>query len=528
MILFADRRVGLRWRRSTVCFCLLCAVGMTLVNIRGYPIEWGQIRPRHDEDPKIACAHGWPCVYLENNVKDWWIWDSEEPPISRWDLTSAVHRRRLGGLAVDIFAALGVVAAAGAAFEWRRRRRYRLLQFSLAEIMLLTLVCAVGLGWYARERARDARRRAALNALGEMAQYSFTLDGSDREFVGPQAVGPAKFRALKELLDADSQPVLTVARPLSDAELDRLKQLTDLHRLEFLHADDAKIACLAQTPNLRSLRFDHNLDFLALLSEQPLRERRQRLTPARLALLGGLKKLQQLEIVSTDLGDAGMAHLAALNRLETLDLSLSNRMIVQKLGSDPSEWFEHYHTKNGANDSIKPQKRVTDAGLSHLKSLDRLRVLRLPGTHLSDAGLEHLANLKRLEELDLRHTNLSGAGLAHLRGLHSLKGLDLSGSKINDAGMQHFPKFRRLEALSLDGTDVTEKTLPRLNGQPSLARLYLGARQLRSLSALDIDSLPALEYLDVRGAKISASEIDALRRRWPRLEIVDSYPDFRK
>ena len=50
--------------------------------------------------------------------------------------------------------------------------------------------------------------------------------------------------------------------------------------------------------------------------------------------------------------------------------------------------------------------RVGDAGLAHLKGLTRLQVLNLRGTGVSDAGLVNLKGLTQLQTLNLNEAGL--------------------------------------------------------------------------------------------------------------------------
>jgi len=122
-----------------------------------------------------------------------------------------------------------------------------------------------------------------------------------------------------------------------------------------------------------------------------------------LAKLGDLRGLSVLYILTSDVTDAGLAHLKGLKNLRGLDLSGT---------------------------------KVTDAGLAHLKGLTNLRKLNLELTQVTDSGLAHLKGLTNLRELNLWGTKLTDAGLAHLNGLTNLRVLYLLRTKVTDAGVR--------------------------------------------------------------------------------------------
>ena len=59
--------------------------------------------------------------------------------------------------------------------------------------------------------------------------------------------------------------------------------------------------------------------------------------------------------------------------------------------------------------------QVTDAGLVHLKGLSSLNWLDLDGTQLTDAGLIDLKGLSSLERLDLHQTQVTEGGVQELQ-----------------------------------------------------------------------------------------------------------------
>ena len=83
---------------------------------------------------------------------------------------------------------------------------------------------------------------------------------------------------------------------------------------------------------------------------------------------------------------------------------------------------------------------ISDAGLASLEALDQLQVLYLSETQIGDAGLAHLAGLTRLEWLKLDKTRITDAGLVHLKGLKNLKLLFLMDTRASTAAVQELAK----------------------------------------------------------------------------------------
>ncbi len=82
-----------------------------------------------------------------------------------------------------------------------------------------------------------------------------------------------------------------------------------------------------------------------------------RFTDAHLGGLGGLSRVQELDLADTDITDAGLIHISRLTGLRTLDISMTD---------------------------------VTSAGVQQLRSRRQLRELNLRGTKVTAAGLRDL------------------------------------------------------------------------------------------------------------------------------------------
>src|ERR1017187_5656777 len=112
-----------------------------------------------------------------------------------------------------------------------------------------------------------------------------------------------------------------------------------------------------------------------------------------MAHVGRLTALQELDLRSTSVSNAGLKHLSALTRLRWLDLGST------AIGGD---------------------------GMAYLGGLKRLETLSLAETSISDDSLVHLADMPALKRLSVLDTQIGDRGLAHLQGLVGLDDLNLS------------------------------------------------------------------------------------------------------
>ena len=112
--------------------------------------------------------------------------------------------------------------------------------------------------------------------------------------------------------------------------------------------------------------------------------------------------------------------------------------------------------------SLTHSLQFTDAGLSHLKRLTRLKRIDLARTQVTDAGLVHLKAMTKLESLSLSDTDVTDFGIRNLKGLTSLRALSLSYTYLTDAGLVHLVGLTNLETLSISGNQLTNIGVKRL------------------------------------------------------------------
>jgi Leucine Rich repeat len=170
---------------------------------------------------------------------------------------------------------------------------------------------------------------------------------------------------------------------------------------------------------------------------------------------------------------------------------------------------------------------ITDAGITHLTRLRKLKHLNLSGNHLitddllaalalsgltithlnltycpliTDKGIAFLADLPKLKSLNLsRNDQLTDDSLAPLEGCIKLKSLNLSGcGQITNNGMIHLSKTPNLEELNLRRcTRITDAGLPHLAQLANLARLHVSFFPNYPITFIGLASLDGLPKLTI-------------------------------
>jgi hypothetical protein len=107
---------------------------------------------------------------------------------------------------------------------------------------------------------------------------------------------------------------------------------------------------------------------------------------------------------------------------------------------------------------------ATNADLAMLERLPALGSLVLSNTEIDDTGLRAVGNLERLTHLRLRDDSgkrLTSAGVAHLRHLPNLARLELLGPGFGDAALEHLDgdALPKLESIELSGCSLTTEVV---------------------------------------------------------------------
>lgn len=155
--------------------------------------------------------------------------------------------------------------------------------------------------------------------------------------------------------------------------------------------------------------------------------------------------------------------------------------------------------------------KITDAGLAHVATFQRLNELELKNTSVTDAGLKHLRDLHTLDVLGLEGSAVTGVGLADLTCNNSVTKLDLDRCPVSDTGCRAIARFPKLIWLYLRGTPITDEGLASVGAMRHIEELDLGDTNVTDRGLKALVQLPDLRTLDLRGTAIDGS---GLPERW--------------
>jgi len=327
--------------------------------------------------------------------------------------------------------------------------------------------------------------------------------------------GVAHLRNMPQLKGLDVQHA-----SLSDASL---KLLATLPNLDYLHLPnegltDAGVAYLGKLTGLKCLWID-------CASNSPL-------TDESLRVVGGLHRLEELDIggtgftakgiehlfdlkglrvlsfIGSDMNDDHLKQLAKLKTLRSLswafhsDVTLSDLKSLSELPALETLSAKQVRQDNRGLDlsGLKNLKDLTvglcvqakvdgkyvrvydafhDSDLASLSTLTSLERLSLVGPGIGDDGVRYLAPLANLETLNIEGSpNLTDAALKCLVGMRKLRMLDIHNSRITEAGLVHLYPLKGLRDIRIKTTSPISRLVT--------ARLRM---ELPSLQTLEVPLL---------------------------------------
>ena len=233
-----------------------------------------------------------------------------------------------------------------------------------------------------------------------------------------------------------------------------------------------------------------------------------------LSHISEMKRLEQLDLSKACVTKAGMKHLSKLSNLEGLQLpnialgpdELAHLSELKQLRELPpvakldDETLMHVGNLTGLERLPWPiygHDGATDAGISHLRSLSKLRSLMFQGSQVTNNGLQVLQELPDLTYIRLWECpNISDEGLEHVGSLKELKRLELTRTKgIRDEGLKHLQPLQKLTHLYLTSTSITDRGM------------------------LHLHSLASLEYLAIEDTKVTPEAVESIKQSLPNCRV---------
>jgi hypothetical protein len=163
--------------------------------------------------------------------------------------------------------------------------------------------------------------------------------------------------------------------------------------------------------------------------------------------MGGMKYLRIIDFSDVDISDRGFMHVKECTDL--MELSITSSRITGKglvvLKSMP-------HLLSLTLD----QNVLGDDSMVYIGALKQLMWLRLKATSIGDAGMAHLKNLTELRKLIVcDNKRITDASLPIILSMQRLKRIDLSACKCTFAGLMQLKKMSCLVRLSIAYRDYT-------------------------------------------------------------------------
>jgi hypothetical protein len=138
--------------------------------------------------------------------------------------------------------------------------------------------------------------------------------------------------------------------------------------------------------------------------------------------LNSLTHVQSIYVFyPNNITDEGLKNISSITALKKLDLC-GRHLDASKITDAGLKYLWNIRDLRSLNLSFN---HITDVGSEYFDNLTQLRSLYLNGTKITDAGLKHIKGLTKLQNLELHQTAITDAGLEYLKGSTKLQELFL-------------------------------------------------------------------------------------------------------
>ena len=112
---------------------------------------------------------------------------------------------------------------------------------------------------------------------------------------------------------------------------------------------------------------------------------------------------------------------------------------------------------------------------------------------------------------------------------HDVTWVRIEGAGFGDSELQRLKALDRIETLGIVETGITDAGLRHLRGRKALKGLFIGGNWIgdEGIDALDLASMPLLTALEIRSTQVSEAKIAEIRKRFPKLMVLDDGPSHR-
>jgi len=214
--------------------------------------------------------------------------------------------------------------------------------------------------------------------------------------------------------------------------------------------------------------------------------------------------LESLNVISTKFNDAWIPHIAKLTNLKALRFTNNGKItdegMAQLAGLKKLETLSVVGTQ------------ITGKAYAQFEGFTKLTRVSHRGSQIDDEGLRQLCDhLPSLESISLAHAKFTDAGAPYLAKLSKLKGLELGTSKATPQALKYIAKLP-LESLQLGEGFESGECILLIKDLASLRRLTLtNAQDLTDTDLKALATLTQLEHLELGKLALSEERIAALQ-----------------
>jgi internalin A len=167
--------------------------------------------------------------------------------------------------------------------------------------------------------------------------------------------------------------------------------------------------------------------------------------------------LKRLELDDSDISDAELPYLKGCHDLVYLAVT---RTLIKGPGLSVLRNFPHLKSLFVGHNALDENM------LSGLESLHEVTELHLDQAGIGDVALVHVGRMEALEDLRLGdNKKITDAGIVHLKGLRKLNNLDISGTSVTKQCVKTLAELPSLRFLRISSPTVTTLDLVEIEKQ---------------------------------------------------------------